>query len=426
MEITVKGSGFYAGGLKNIDACLRRMVDRGEVAGAGALVMRHGLAAYQQSFGMRDMVRHIPMENDSIYRIFSMTKTFTIAAAMTLYEKGLFRLAEPVQEYLPAFKNMQVVESDERGVVNLVPAKNPITFEHLFTMTSGIPYPAENSYSGRVFRDIHAAMTADAARGTFWTTARLVDAAAAVPLCFHPGQYWLYGFSHDVLGRLIEILSGKSLGAYIKETILDPLELEDTSFYLPPEKHSRLVKPYAYDGTELTEIRELSFPPDSEPGPEGRGFDPPDYVLEYGRHILRAPPHFESGGAGLVSTLDDMGKYAQMLLNSGKSRDVRILSRKTIALIRENHVRSLQMKNFAFPQLNGYGYGLGVRTMSDTAAAGLNGSAGEWAWDGALGTWYCIDPEEDLTAVFMIQRLPGGHDDLCRRFAQTVYGAIDD
>ncbi|MDR1047184.1 MAG: beta-lactamase family protein [Treponema sp.] len=427
MEITVKGSGFYAGGLKNIDACLRRMVDRGEVAGLGALVIRHGVAAYQQSFGMRDAARHIPMENDSIYRIFSMTKTFTIVAAMTLYEKGLFRLTEPIQEYLPAFKTIQVAESDERGAVNLVPARTPITFEHLFTMTSGIPYPGADSYGGMMFRDIHADMAADAVQGRFWNTAQLVDVAAvAVPLCFHPGQYWLYGFSHDVLGRLIEVLSGKSLGVYIKETILDPLGLEDTSFYLPPEKHSRLVKPYAYAGAKLTEIRELSLPPDEDPEPEERRFNPPDYVLEYGRQIFRAPPHFESGGAGLVSTLDDMGKYAQMLLNCGKSGNARILSRKTIDLIRKNHVRSSQMKNFAFPQINGYGYGLGVRTMEDTAAAGLNGSVGEWAWDGALGTWYCVDPAEDLTAVFMIQRSPGGHDDLCRRFAQTVYGAIDD
>jgi CubicO group peptidase (beta-lactamase class C family) len=121
-----------------------------------------------------------------------------------------------------------------------------------------------------------------------------------------------------------------------------------------------------------------------------------------------------------------MGKYAGMLLNDGRAKDHRILSRKTIELIRRSHVRPAQMKNFAFLQISGYGYGLGVRTMENTAAAGLNGSAGEWAWDGALGTWYCIDPAEDLTAVFMIQRSPGGHDDLCRRFAQTVYGAIDD
>jgi CubicO group peptidase (beta-lactamase class C family) len=355
-----------------------------------------------------------------------MTKTFTVAAAMTLYEKGLFRLDEAIQDYLPAFTNTEVAESDERGVVRLVPARNPISFEHLFTMTSGIPYPGEDSYGGRVFRDIHAAMSSGAVKGNGWSTARLADAAAGVPLCFHPGEYWLYGFSHDILGRLIEVISGKSLGTYMKDTILDPLGLEDTSFYLPPEKYSRLVKPYAYDGGELKEIGELSLPPDQDPGPGGRRFNPPEYVLEYGRQIYRGPPHFESGGAGLVSTLDDMGKYAQMLLNSGRLKDVRILSRKTIDLIRQTHVRTSQMKNFAFPQISGYGYGLGVRTMQDTAAAGLNGSAGEWAWDGALGTWYCIDPAEDLTAVFMIQRTPGGHDDLCRRFAQTVYGAIDD
>ncbi|MDR1949416.1 MAG: beta-lactamase family protein [Spirochaetaceae bacterium] len=426
MEITIKGSGFSPRGLKNIEACLRRIVDDGQVAGVGALVIRHGLAAYQQSFGMRDVAGRSPLQNDSIYRIFSMSKTFTVVAAMTLYEKGLFRLAEPIGEYLPAFAKMEVAESDERGLVRLVPAKNPITFEHLFTMTSGIPYPGPDSYGGRMFTDVHDTIAADALRGTFWNTAQMADAAAGIPLCFHPGEYWLYGFSHDILGRLIEVISGKSLGTYMKETIFDPLGLEDTSFYLPREKASRLVKPYEHVNGELIEIGELSHEPGSEPEAGERRFNPPNYILEYGRQMYRYPTPFESGGAGLVSTLDDLGKYAQMLLHSGKSGDVRILSRKTIDLIRKNHVRIGQMRNFAFPQIIGYGYGLGVRIMEDTAAAGLNGSAGEWAWDGALGTWYCVDPREDMTAVFLIQRIPGGYEDLCRRFAQTVYGAIDD
>jgi CubicO group peptidase (beta-lactamase class C family) len=211
----------------------------------------------------------------------------------------------------------------------------------------------------------------------------------------------------------------------MKERIFEPLELKDTSFRLPQEKQSRLVKPYDYAGGNLIEIGELSFPPGEDPGARRR-FNPPNYVLDYGRQALMDTPAFESGGAGLVSTLDDMGVYARMLLNGGKFNNERILSRKTIDLLKRNHVPASRMRNFAFSQLQGYGYGLGVRVMLNAAESGINGSEGEWAWDGALGTWYCVDPAEDLAAVFLIQRLPGGHDDLCRRFAQCLYGALDD
>ncbi|MDR2404684.1 MAG: beta-lactamase family protein [Spirochaetaceae bacterium] len=403
MELPVNGSGLCPKRLQNVDAYLRRIIDQGQVSGAGGLIIRHGVWAYKKSFGLRDIKNNVPMEDDSIYRIFSMSKTFTVVAAMTLYERGLFKLHDPIGEFLPAFKNMQVAEHDSRGLLQIVPAKRPITFWNLFTMTSGIPYPGDDSYSARLQAEGNKKIAADAAGGIFWNTARIVDAAAAVPLCFHPGDYWMYGFSHDVLGRLIEVISGKTLGQYLEEFIFRPLGLKDTGFYTPPEKQSRLTRPYAFTGTGLAEITDL--------------------VTDAGAPL---PPSFESGGGGLVSTLDDVGKYGLMLLRSGKSEEERILSRKTMDLLRQNHVDPALIREFGFSAMAGYGYGLGVRTMLDTAAAGLNGSVGEWAWDGMLGTWYCVDPAEDLVAVFLIQRLPGGNEDLPKRFAQTVYAAIDD
>jgi CubicO group peptidase (beta-lactamase class C family) len=379
-------------------------VDTGQVAGVSGLVIRHGVTAYRKSFGLRDMAAKLPMENDTIHRIYSMSKTFTIVTAMTLYEKGLFKLGDPIGEFLPAFKNVKVAEHDSRGAVNLVNAKTPITFEHLFTMTSGIPYSGEDTYSARIFAALTEEAGRDAKAGKPWTTARMVETAAKVPLCFHPGEYWLYGFSHDVLGRLIEILSGKSLGSYMEEVIFKPLGLKDTAFYVPKEKHSRRAKAYELSEKGLTEIPEY--------GTNADGFS--------------SPPPFESGGGGLASTLDDVGRYATMLLNNGKLENERIISRKTLELIRENHVDPAIIQKFGFPSMAGYGYGLGVRTMLDTARAGLNGSVGEWAWDGLLGTWYCVDPREDMVAVFLIQRMPGGNENLPRRFAQTVYAAIDD
>ncbi|MDR2096816.1 MAG: beta-lactamase family protein [Treponema sp.] len=400
MEIKTEGSGLCPNRLQNVDAYLKRIVDSGRVAGAGGLIIRHGVWAYRKSFGMQDIADKIPLQNDSIYRIYSMTKTFTVAAAMTLYERGLFKLHDPIGEFLPAFTNMQVARHDSRGCMELIPARSPITFQHLFTMTSGIPYPGGQSYSARFLAGANEKIAGD---GKGLTTARIVDAAAQAPLCFHPGEYWMYGFSHDVLGRLIEVLSGKSLSHYMEEVIFKPLGLRDTAFYVPAEKQGRLCKAYDFTEQGLTEITGL----DTD---AGKPF----------------PPAFESGGGGLASTLDDVGRYALMLLNAGKLDGERVLSRKTIDLIRRNHVAPSQLQHFGFPGMAGYGYGLGVRTMLDTGAAGLNGSTGEWAWDGMLGTWYCVDPAEDLAAVFLIQRRPGGNDDLPKRFAQTVYAAIDD
>lgn len=399
----IKRSGLSPKRLAQVDACLRRIVDSGEAAGLGGLVIRRGVTAYRNSFGMQDLEKKIPMQNDSIYRIYSMTKTFTVTAAMTLYEKGLFTLHDPIDGFLPAFRKPKVAHTDERGTVTIVPAKIPITFRNLFTMTSGIPYPGTESYSARIMKEIEEQAGGDAKKGIVWDTAKTVDAAAKAPLCFHPGEHWLYGFSHDILGRLIEVLSGKKLGEYLDETIFKPLGLTDTAFYVPPEKQPRIAKVYSPTEAGLKEVSGLSSDP-----------------------AVSRPPAFESGGGGLASTLDDVGRFGSMLLGFGALDGERILSRKTVELIRQNHVPPELIRKFGFPAMAGYGYGLGVRTMLDPAAAGLNGSVGEWAWDGMLGTWYCVDPAEDLVAVFLLQRLPGANEDLPRRFAQTVYAAIDD
>jgi CubicO group peptidase (beta-lactamase class C family) len=388
--------GFSQKRLANVDDYLKRIIDQGEVVGDGALIIRHGEEAYCRSFGVQDREKNIPMTNDSIYRIYSMSKTFTIVTAMTLYEKGLFKLHDPIGEFIPAFKDVKVAVHTDRGQVQIVPAKSPVTFEHLFTMTSGIPYPGQDSYSARTALELRSRSKESV------TTRELAELTAQVPLCFHPGEYWMYGFSHDVLGALVELLSGKTLGLYMKEVILDPLELLDTGFFVSGDKRSRLAK--AYERTEggLKEKTDL---------------DP----------VALSAPAFESGGGGLCSTLRDVGRYGLMLLNNGKLGNVRILSRKTLELIKRNHIApSQKLEQFGFPSQAGYGYGLGVRTMTDTAAAGLNGSPGEWAWDGMLGTWYCVDPAEDMVAVFLVQRYPGGNENLPKRFAQTVYGAIDD
>ena len=402
-----QGSGLSPKRLKNVDAYLQRIVDEEKVAGAGGLIIRHGEEAYHSSYGMRDREKKAPLMNDSIYRIYSLTKIYTIGAAMTLYEKGLFRLHQSIGDFLPEYKNPNVVVRDARGTVSIVPAKGPITFEHLFTMTSGIPSPGEGSYSSRAMGEIFKKADKDAAKGKNWNLARIAAEAAKVPLCFHPGECWMYGFSHDLLGRLIEVISGKPFGAYLSETFFEPLGMKDTAFFVPPEKQDRVVKPYRAGNEGLQPIEQVKDLCQDPASPQ--------------------PPSMELGGRGLCSTMQDCARYAQMLLHEGMAGSKRILSRKTIELIRRSHCVPKEMTSFqGFDQIIGYGYGLGVRTMLDTAKAGLNGSVGEWAWDGAMGTWYCIDPVEDLTALFFVQIFSSYNSDLYRGFSQTVYGAIDD
>lgn len=396
-------SGISAERLKNVDAYLKRIIDEGKVAGAAGMIIRRGEEAYKSSFGFRDREKKALLANDSIYRIWSMSKTFTVTAAMTLYEKALFRLHQPIADFLPAFKDVKVAESDDRGIVKLVPAKRPITFEHLFTMTSGIPYPGMDSFAARQRLEVYKKSWSSAKKGKPWNTQKMIDEAAKGPLCFHPGDQWMYGFSHDVLGRLIEVISGKTLGQYLSETIFKPLGLKDTAFYVPKDKQNRVVKPYRLTNKGLVDVEE-----------SGNDNASPN------------PPAFESGGGGLCSTMADCALFAQMLLGGGKSGNERILSRKTIDLMRINHVDAEKLRPSFFPHMGGYGYGLGVRSMMDIAAAGLNGSCGEWAWDGLMGTYYLVDPAEEMTALFFIQLLSDINSHLQRGFVQTVYSAIDD
>jgi CubicO group peptidase (beta-lactamase class C family) len=397
-------SGMSAKRLAYVADYLQRIVDEGKVAGSGGLIIRHGEEAFFGSAGFMDMANKLPMKNDTLYRIYSMSKTFTVVAAMTFYEKGLFRLSQPISDFIPAFKDAQVAESDGRGVIRIVPARRPITFEHLFTMTSGLPYPGEESYSARARLEMQKKADRAAAQGKPWTTLKMAEEAAKLPLSFHPGEEWMYGFSHDILGALIEVLSGKTLGAYLKEVIFDPLGLEETAFFVPGAKRPRLAKGYILTPKGLREVTDADLSP-----------------------VPASVPAYESGGGGLVSTMADVGKYAQSLLHNGMTPSgERILSRKTLELIRCNHVDVATLSPSFFPHMAGYGYGLGVRTMMDTAKAGLSGSAGEWAWDGMMGTWYCVDPAEDMTAVFGIQLVSNINSDIQRGFVQTVYSAIDD
>lgn len=373
---------------------LKSVLEKGP-AGCACTVVRRGEVVYQQTLGYADLETKKEITPNTIYRIYSMTKVITCAAALMLYEKGLYLLNDPLEEYLTEFKNSQVYQYNEYGAKNLSPAAGPIRIKDLFTMSSGLTYGGDGTETERQTRTImeNAAATVD--------MQSMSKALATVPLAFDPGTHWKYGTSHDVLAALIEVLSGQTFGEFLQKEIFDPLGMIDTSFRIPEDKLDRLCTMYdrAEDGKLTPNNRmDARYQPGS-------------------RH--------ESGGGGLLSTIGDYSRFAQLLANGGELDGVRILSPKTIQLMATNHLSAQQLKDFNWPQMSGYGYGLGVRVMIDPAAGGINGSIGEFGWAGLAGSYLLIDPKEELSVVYMQQLLPSLEPFIHPRLRAAVYGALD-
>lgn len=393
-------AGFCPDRLKNIDKLLSGWVERGELPCVQALVIRHGEEGYFATYGSADMEAGKPLREDSIFRIFSMSKVFTSVCMMILHEQGKYKMHDPVGKFIPEYNDVKVGTLTPLGAIELVPPKRPLEIRDLFTMTSGIPYPGGNTLSDLVLKDVYAAMEQDVKAGKPWDTQRIVREYARAPLCFHPGEHWMYGFSIDVLGALVEVMSGMKLSEFMKQHIFDPLDLKDTGFCAEGEKAERLVTMYNVDDAD-------KFTPAED--------------MERRTHA----PAFESGGGGLVSTARDVARFARMLLGGGELDGVRILSRKSVELMSTNHLSADQLKDYNWDTQRGYGYGLAVRVMMHPEIAGY-GSVGEFAWDGMAGTWFSVDPKEDMVSVFMVQTNPGRHYRFVPLYAQAVYGAIVD
>jgi CubicO group peptidase (beta-lactamase class C family) len=379
-------------------------VEGGEQPCVQALVLRHGEVAYSGAFGWVNIEEKKPLPQDAIFRIYSMTKVFTSAAMLMLLEEGRYRMYDPLSKYIPEFKDANVVEHDAAGRPQLVPARREIVIRDLFTMASGIPYPGEGSLSEQAMGKVFARFEAQRKKGDPWDTLRMAqEIGKNVPLTFHPGEHWWYGYSIDILGALVCVLSGKPLDVFLKERIIGPLGLEDTDFWVPEGKLNRFVTMY-----NVTAKGALS--------PIPRAKDESQFYT---------PEPFHRGGGGLVSTARDVGRFAQMLLGFGEFEGKRLLSRKSVELMRMNHLTPQQMADYNWNTQRGYGYGLAVRTMLDPAKAGY-GTLGEFAWDGMAGTWFSVDPTEDMVCVFLAQTVPGRHEEYPPLFAQAVYGAIAD
>jgi CubicO group peptidase (beta-lactamase class C family) len=355
---------------------IRNEVAGGQIPGAIILIQQHGKPVYSGSFGVRDVATQLPMTPDTIFRLYSMSKPITSVAVMMLVEQGKLSLGDPLSKYIPAFADVKVGvekrDENEKPALVLEPLKRPITIEDLLLQTSGLTY---GFYGESAVRKLYA--NSELFDGNF-DNAAFAERIAKLPLAEQPGTLWDYGHSTDVLGRVIEVVSGQTLFGFEKQQLLDPLRMTDTAFYLTDPAKRPLI---------------------AEPMPNDRVISP-----TIGIRDPTIPRHSASGGAGMVGTIGDYARFAQMLLNGGTLDGRRYLKPETVALMTSDHIgpeTGIARDYFYFPGDNsGFGLGFAVRTSKP---AGEPSPIGEYRWDGVAGTFFFIDPKDDMFVVFMVQ-----------------------
>ncbi len=370
--------------LGRIRPAMERAIAQGEMAGGIGLIARHGKIAYFETWGMADREGRKPMAKDAIFRMYSMTKAVTGVAVMTLYEEGRFSLHDPISKFLPEFKQMKVaVEKTDPGtgkrIYYTVPAEREIQILDLLRHTSGINYAGARDETGE---PSYRKVGLGGGTSPDYPLSDMIRRLASVPLVHQPGTVWDYSYSIDVLARLVEVVSGQPIDQYFATRIFKPLGMVDTGYYVPEEKWSRLAVLYT-------------------PSPGGtvqRSTAP-------AQDSYKKKPVLLGGGSGLVSTAMDYARFVQMLLNAGQLNGERILSPKTVELMRENHLGDLPSANNVNGR-NGYGFGLTFAVNLGIGKTATIGSEGEYNWGGAAGTAFWIDPKEDMIGVFLVQVLP--------------------
>lgn len=389
--------GFSAERLARMTHWLSDDIAKGAIPGAVLMIVRHGKVAYFESLGVLDPETKAPMSKDAIFRIYSMSKPITSVAVMMLFEQGKITLEEPIAKYIPQFKDMKVgietKDADGTRKLDLVAAARPITIQDLLRHTSGLTY----GFFGdllvkRAYLDAHLPTGGDA------TNAEFAEQLAKLPLAFQPGTTWDYGHSTDILGRLIEVVSGKSLYQFEKDNLLDPLGMADTSFYVTdPAKQTRIAEPFNND-------RRIGF---------NAAFGNP-----------RVAQKWESGGGGMVSTVIDYARFARMLLNGGTLDGKDYLGPKTIAYMTSDQLGAGIVPGPYYVPGPGYGFGLGFAVRKDEGVATSSGSAGDYTWGGVGGTYFWADPKEDMVVVFGMQS-PSQRVRYRQVLRDMIYGAIE-
>lgn len=391
--------GFDPGRVERVTEVFQQYVETGKLPGTVTLIARHGKVAYLKSLGVRDIESKSPMTADTIFRIYSMTKPITTVGAMILYEEGRFHLTDPVSRYIPELEDLKVLVGRESGGADLVDAARPVTIQDLMRHTSGFTYGVfGDTMVDRMYREAKI-MGGDVSLHEF------VTKLGRIPLLYQPGTHWHYGVSVDVLGYLIEALSGQTLDRFLSERVFAPLDMKDTGFYVPPGKLTRFSTCYGLD-------RDAQ---EKDGQPVLKAIDAPA-TSDYARS-----PRFLSGGGGLVSTARDYARFLQMFLNGGQLDGTRILSPKTVAFMTQNHLPAHILEQ---EPLRGAGFGLGFAVIMDPPASGVLSSEDEYNWGGYASTEFWVDPREDLFAVFMTQLIPSGTYPLKSDFKVALYQAL--
>jgi CubicO group peptidase (beta-lactamase class C family) len=394
--------GLDAKRLSRIETHFAKYVDDGRLPGFHITVSRAGQLAYSTKYGHADVENNKPIEDDTIYRIYSMTKPICAVAALMLWEEGLFEMHDQVKWFIPSFGNQKVFRSGTLTAPRYEPVSEPMEMWHLFSHTAGLTY-------GFVYSNPVDQMYRNA--GFEWgtppgaTLAEICDRLAELPLMFQPGAEWAYSMSIDVLGRVVEVLSGMTLGEFMKKRIFDPLGMSDTAFHCAPEKQDRLAALYVPNpGDNRRRVRN-----------------------DAGGASATKVPTADLGGGGLVSTTSDYLKFAEMLRGGGELNGVRILSPRTVSFMASNHLpnnadlTAYGRPLFAETTFDGVGFGLGVSVTVDPIKSKVPGSVGDYGWGGAASTNFTVDPKEDLVYMVMTQLMPSSTWPIRSQLKQLVH-----
>lgn len=384
---------------KNVKSFMDSLTDW-IIPGNSAVVYKDGQKVFEYSSGYSDLENKVKMTGEENIYIYSCSKVATVTAALQLYEQGRFLLSDPLYEYLPEFKDMYVKR--ENG---LEKAKNHITLRNLFTMTAGLTYNM----------DTPAFKEANKITGGKMDTRTVVKYIAQDPLQFEPGESWGYSLCHDVLAAVVEVISGKRFSEYVKQNIFEPLDMKYSCYHASEEIKSRMAQQYIYDTGGAKDVVTLQNSQDSRGVIKNAGSE----------NSLVPGEEYDSGGAGIITTVKDYAKFAAALANKGMGvNNNRIIGSGTVELLRTNQLNSEQMKGYNWRRLAGYGYGLGVRTMVDRAAAGSNGSIGEFGWGGAAGSNILIDTDLNLAVFYAHHMLNPQEEYYQPRLRNVIYSSI--
>lgn len=386
--------------LERITALLQDYVEQDRIAGAVVMIRQDGRDVYSQAVGWRDREARAPMREDTIFRIASQTKALTSVAVMMLMEDGKLLLNDPVGKYLPEWQQTTVAVSREGGGYDVVPAKRPITIRDLLTHTAGISYGYGTPEDVWRKADIVDWYFADRDEPVSAVVARM----AALPMPEQPGEKFVYGYNTDILGVVVEKISGQTLDAFLRERLIEPLGMKDTSFYLPREKADRLAVVYSDEEQGIGRAPDAADAGDARPYGQG--------------HYLNGPRVAFSGGAGLLSTAGDYSRFLEMMRRGGELDGKRYLSPKTVELMTVDHLGDIEFNP-------GMGFGLGFAIREDLGLAGEPGSEGEFSWGGAYHSQYWVDPNERLTVSYMVQLIPSGDNDIPGKLRALIYQAME-